>query len=70
MTEAWEPWAAAAFAPVAIWVLWRLQTLSVEVLRVALLQLESVQKWLYKVVSWFGVLIHELSPSLKPSSRN
>lgn len=64
MPEPWEPWAAAAFAPMAIWGLWRLQTASVELLRLALLRLETVQKWLYSLVSWFGVLIHEMSHAI------
>jgi hypothetical protein len=54
--------AAAAFAPVAVWVLWRGQTLSVEALRLALLWMaRRGLRWLYAVVSWFGTLVHELS---------
>lgn len=60
---AWEPFAAAAFAPVVVWVLWRGQTLSVELLRWRLLALArwGGTRWLYSIVSWFGVLLHELS---------
>lgn len=58
---AWEPWVAAAFAPVAVWVLWRAQTASVNLLRRAMLRLLRHQAWLYNVVSWFGTFIHELS---------
>lgn len=58
---AWEPFAAALVAPVVIWVLWRLQILSVEALRVSLVRMARAHKWLYNVVSWFGTLIHELS---------
>ncbi len=55
--------AAGLFAPVAIWVLWRGQTLSVELLRLRMLLLthRKDQAWLYAVVSWFGTLLHELS---------
>jgi hypothetical protein len=59
----WEPWVAAAFAPVAVWVLWRLQVVSVELLRGRLVVLSTRwdQKWIYAIVSWFGVFLHELS---------
>lgn len=61
MTD-WTLFAAAAFAPVAIWLLWRGQTLSVEALRLSLLWMaRRGLRWLYAVVSWFGTLIHELS---------
>ncbi|MCA1811398.1 MAG: hypothetical protein LC623_05245, partial [Halobacteriales archaeon] len=55
--------AAAAFAPVAIWVLWRAQTWSVEALRLSLLWMARARglRWLYAVVSWFGTLVHEVS---------
>jgi hypothetical protein len=54
--------AAAAFAPLAVWLLWRGQTLSVESLRVALLWMaRGGLRWLYATVSWFGTLVHEMS---------
>ncbi|MEA3191156.1 MAG: hypothetical protein QOD77_1738 [Thermoplasmata archaeon] len=59
--EAWEPWVAAAFAPAAVWVLWRFQTWSVEFLRWRLVKLVGHANWLYATVSFFGVLLHELS---------
>lgn len=54
---------AAAFAPAVVWLLWRGQTLSVELLRVRMLVLtrHRDQKWIYSIVSWFGTLLHELS---------
>ncbi|MFA5945161.1 MAG: hypothetical protein WC876_11925 [Candidatus Thermoplasmatota archaeon] len=60
---AWEPFAAAAVAPVVVWVLWRLQTLSVDVLRNRLLVLTRHwdQAWMYAIVSWFGTFLHEVS---------
>jgi hypothetical protein len=60
---AWQPFAAAAIAPVLVWLLWRLQTMSVEALRRSLLQLDRHwdQKWLYAIVSWFGTFLHEVS---------
>lgn len=63
MAEAWEPFVAAAFAPVVVWLLWRLQIYSVEVLRWRLVKLVrwGGTKWLYSVVSWFGVFLHEVS---------
>ncbi|HLF17247.1 MAG TPA: hypothetical protein VI796_07460 [Candidatus Thermoplasmatota archaeon] len=59
--SAWEPFAAAALAPVALWVLWRLQTTSVELLRRVLLGMARFQRWMYLVVSWFGTFLHEVS---------
>jgi hypothetical protein len=58
-----ELFAAAAFAPVAIWLLWRGQTLSVEALRTSLLWMARARglRWVYSIVSWFGTLIHEMS---------
>ncbi|HUR61296.1 MAG TPA: hypothetical protein VM286_02895 [Candidatus Thermoplasmatota archaeon] len=55
--------AAAAFAPIVVWVLWRGQTLSVGFLRLRLLAMARAGelKWLYATVSWFGTLLHELS---------
>ena len=60
---AWQPFAAAAIPIVLVWILWRLQTLSVEALRVSLLHLDRHwdQKWLYAIVSWFGTFLHEVS---------
>ncbi len=60
---AWQPFAAAALAPAIVWLLWRLQTLSVEALRRSLLVLDRHwdQKWLYAIVSWFGTFLHEVS---------
>lgn len=60
---AWEPFAAAAFAPAATWLLWRAQTLSVDLLRWRMVKLTQVadQRWIYLIVSWFGVVLHELS---------
>jgi hypothetical protein len=58
-----ELFAAAAFAPIVIWLLWRGQTLSVETLRLSLLWMARARGllWLYSVVSWFGTVIHEIS---------
>lgn len=57
----WQPFVAALAAPVAIWVLWRIQTSSVELLRLALLMLRDGHRRVYHVVSWLGTFIHELS---------
>ncbi|HUR24627.1 MAG TPA: hypothetical protein VM327_01260 [Candidatus Thermoplasmatota archaeon] len=59
----WEPFAAAAVAPVVVWVLWRLQTVSVDLLRRSLLVLTRHwdQSWMYAIVSWFGTFLHEVS---------
>src|SRR5688572_11508366 len=59
----WEPFAAAVVAPVVVWVLWRLQTVSVDILRRALLVLTRHwdQAWMYAIVSWFGTFLHEVS---------
>ncbi len=63
MAAAWEPFVAAAFAPVVVWLLWRCQILSVELLRSRLVKLVRWRGtlWLYSVVSWFGVFLHEVS---------
>lgn len=61
MTATWEWFVAAAFGPVAIWVLWRLQVLGVELLRRRLVQLSLHAEGLYTLVSWFGTLLHEVS---------
>jgi hypothetical protein len=53
---------AAAFAPAIVWVLWRLQAASVNhLLRPGLYQLLRYQRVSYAVVSWFGVLLHEIA---------
>jgi hypothetical protein len=59
----WEPFVAAAVPPLVVWLLWRLQTLSVEVLRSRLLVLtrHADQKWIYLIVSWLGTFLHEFS---------
>lgn len=56
-------WLLAAAVPlVATWVLWRVQALAVDkVLRVGMFKLLRWQRRTYNVVSWFGVLLHELS---------
>ncbi|MCA1820082.1 MAG: hypothetical protein LC620_08575, partial [Halobacteriales archaeon] len=58
-----ERFAAAAFAPAAVWLLWRAQTLAVHLLRWRMVKLTTVAdlRWMYGVVSWFGVFLHELS---------
>lgn len=63
MAQPWEPFVAAAFAPAVVWLLWRGQTLSVEALRWRMLKLVHARRtaWLYSIVSWFGVLLHEVS---------
>ncbi len=57
------PWFAAAALPLlATWILWRAQALAVDrVLRRGMFQLLRWQRRTYTVVSWFGVLLHELS---------
>lgn len=57
--------AAAALAPVTVWLLWRIQALAVDQgLRRALLKLLSGTKWLYSLVSWLGTFLHEVSHAL------
>ncbi len=58
--------AAGLFAPVVVWVLWRGQTVSVELLRTRLLVLtrHKDQAWVYAIVSWFGTFLHEVSHAL------
>lgn len=62
----WEPFLLAALPPAIVWLLWRLQTLSVEILRGRLIGLarNPDQRWLYAVVSWFGTFLHEASHAL------
>lgn len=56
-------WLLAAAVPlVATWALWRVQAVAVDrVLRVGMFKLLRWQRRTYNVVSWFGVLLHELS---------
>lgn len=60
---AWQPFVAGAIPLALVWVLWRLQTMSVEALRRSLIGLDRHwdQKWLYAIVSWFGTFLHEVS---------
>lgn len=61
MTD-WRIVPAALFAPLVVWILWRLQSLSVDkVLRRGMHKLLRYQRTTYNIVSWFGVLLHELS---------
>jgi hypothetical protein len=53
--------AAAALAPAVLWALWRAQTASVGVLRIAMIRLVRHAKVLYLTASWFGTLLHEAS---------
>ncbi len=55
--------ALVAAAPILIaWVLWRLQALAINrVLRGGMVKLLRYQRTTYNVVSWFGVLLHEIS---------
>lgn len=58
----WRLFVAAAFAPFVVWALWRVQALAVDkVLRTGMFRLLRYQRRTYNVVSWFGVLLHELS---------
>lgn len=59
----WEPFAAAAVAPAVVWILWRFQTVAVDLLRRVLLVLTRRwdQAWMYAIVSWFGTFLHEVS---------
>ena len=60
---AWQPFVAAAIPLALVWVLWRLQTLSVEALRRSLVVLDRHwdQRPVYAVVSWFGTFLHEVA---------
>lgn len=52
----------AFFAPVVLWVLWRVQSLAIDQgLRRGMFRLLRYQRRTYNVVSWMGVLLHELS---------
>ncbi len=53
--------AAALVVPVGIWVLWRIQALSVELLRRGMGRMFRFAETTYNIVSTFGVLLHELS---------
>lgn len=61
--QSWEPFAAAAVAPVVVWVLWRVQTIAVDLLRRVMLVLTRHwdTAWVYAIVSWFGTFLHEVS---------
>ncbi len=56
-------WILAGLVPIAIaWLLWRLQAVAVnQVLRGGMYRLLRYQRKTYGFVSWFGVLVHELS---------
>lgn len=59
---AWQWFVAAAFAPVVVWLLWRVQAWSVDhLLRASLLRLLRSFRWIYNPVSWFGTFLHEVS---------
>lgn len=52
--------AAAAFAPIVVWLLWRIQALCVNrVLKPGMYKLLRYQRATYNIASWFGVLLHE-----------
>lgn len=59
----WEPFLVAALPPAIVWLLWRLQILSVDLLRTRMLVLHRHldQRWMYWIVSWFGTFLHEVS---------
>lgn len=59
----YEPFIVAAIPPLIVWVLWRCQILSVNLLRIRLLVLHRHfdQRWIYWIVSWFGTFLHEVS---------
>lgn len=52
---------AAFMFPVTLWVLWRLQALAVEGLRWSMAPMVRFAGGLHNAVSFFGVLLHELS---------
>ncbi len=56
-------WILAGAVPIAIaWLLWRIQAASVnQLLRGGMYKLVRYQRKTYAVVSWLGVLVHELS---------
>lgn len=57
--------AAAAIAPLVAWALWRIQAVVVnQILRGGMYRLLRHQRRTYNVVSWFGVLLHELSHAI------
>ncbi len=59
----WEAFLAGAVAPLAVWLLWRVQVVAVDVLRGRMVKMVR-WKWqrpLYNVVSWFGTFLHEVS---------
>ena len=52
----------AAFAPLTLWLLWRIQSVAIDqALRRGMYGLLRYQRRTYNVVSWVGVLLHELS---------
>ncbi len=56
---------AALFAPLVLWLLWRMQSLSVDQgLRRGMYKLLRYQRRTYNVVSWMGVFLHELSHAI------
>ncbi len=56
-------WVIAGAIPIALaWLLWRVQALAVnQALRGGMYRLLRYQRTTYSVVSWFGVLVHEIS---------
>ncbi len=59
-------WFVAAALPIALaWLLWRLQAVCVNrLLRGGMYRLLRYQRTTYAFVSWFGVLVHEISHAL------
>lgn len=58
----WTVLATAFFAPLVLWLLWRIQALAIDQgLRRGMYRLLRYQRRTYNVVSWMGVLLHELS---------
>ncbi len=58
----WTWFLVAAAAPIVLWLLWRIQALAVDkVLRTGMYRLLRHQRATYNVVSWMGVLLHEIS---------
>ncbi len=60
-----EPLVVGALLPLVLWILWRIQALVVDgVLRKGMFQLLRHQRRVYNVVSWCGVLLHELAHAI------
>lgn len=58
----WTNVAVAFFAPLVLWLLWRIQALAIDQgLRRGMYRLLRYQRRTYNVVSWMGVFLHELS---------